>query len=75
MGIPLEEILGLEGNKYEKTSAIIKYVRYLAQKHDDSLEIEVARNKFKKITLVAMEDILRGTVKYEVESSPDEKNR
>ncbi|NPV00798.1 MAG: DNA-directed RNA polymerase subunit omega [Brevinematales bacterium] len=72
MGIPLDEILSLEGNKYEKTAAVIKYIRYLAQKNDDQLEIPVGRNRNEKLTIVAMNDILRGKVSYELEAMPDE---
>ncbi len=72
MGIPLDEILSLEGNKYEKTAAVIKYIRFLAQKNDDQLEIPVGRNRNEKITLVAMNDILRGKVSYEVEEILDD---
>lgn len=72
MGIPLDEILSLEGNKYEKTAAVIKYIRFLAQKNDDQLEIPVGRNRNEKLTLVAMNDILRGKVSYELEEMPDE---
>lgn len=67
--IPLDEILSISGNKYETTSAIIKYVRYLAQKNDDALEIPVGKNGYEKITLVAMHDILKGKVKYDIEES------
>jgi DNA-directed RNA polymerase subunit K/omega len=72
LGIPLDEILSLEGNKYEKTAAVIKYIRFLAQKNDDQLEIPVGRNRNEKITLVAMNDILRGKVSYEVEEILDD---
>jgi DNA-directed RNA polymerase subunit K/omega len=72
LGIPLDEILSLEGNKYEKTAAVIKYIRYLAQKNDDQLEIPVGRNRNEKLTIVAMNDILRGKVSYELEAMPDE---
>ena len=72
MGIPLDEILSLEGNKYEKTAAVIKYIRFLAQKNDDQLEIPVGRNRNEKLTLVAMNDILKGKVSYELEEMPDE---
>lgn len=75
MGIPLDEILGLEGNKYEKTAAIIKYVRYLAKKNDNQLEIEVSRNKTKKITLVALEDVLKGRVTYDILPFSDGKSK
>ena len=73
MSLPLEEILSVEGNKYEKTAAIIKYVRYLAQKNDDSLEIQVSRNYWEKLPLVAIKDILSGKVSYELDSSADDK--
>lgn len=73
MALPLEEILGLEGNKYEKTAAMIKYARFLAQKNDDSLEVPVGRNRWEKLTLVAMQDILSGRVSYELEPGQDEK--
>ncbi|OHD56485.1 MAG: hypothetical protein A2Y33_15265 [Spirochaetes bacterium GWF1_51_8] len=72
MGIPLDEILSLEGNKYEKTAAVIKYIRFLAQKNDDQLEIPVGRNRNEKLTLVAMNDILKGKVSYELEDIQDE---
>ncbi len=74
MALPLDEILDLEGNKYEKTAAIIKYVRYLAQKNDDSLEVQVARNYWEKLPLAAMKDILTGKVTYELESITDDKH-
>ncbi len=73
MALPLDEILALEGNKYEKTAAMIKYARYLAQKNDDALEVPVGRNRFEKLTLVAMQDILSGKVSYEIEAPQDEK--
>jgi len=72
LGIPLDEILSLEGNKYEKTAAVIKYIRFLAQKNDDQLEIPVGRNRNEKLTLVAMNDILKGKVSYELEDIQDE---
>lgn len=66
MGIPLDEILSISGNKYEKTAAIIKYARYLAQVNDDALEVHIGGGKMEKVTLVALRDILNENVPYEI---------
>lgn len=72
MGIPLDDILALEGNKYEKAAAMIKYARFLAQKNEDALEVPIGRNKMEKVTLIAIRDILKLKVTYEVEDFVDE---
>jgi DNA-directed RNA polymerase subunit K/omega len=71
MGIPLDEILGMDGNKYEKAAAMIKYTRYLTQKNDDALEVHVGGGRYEKLTLVAMRDILKNTIKYDVDYVED----
>lgn len=66
MGIPLDEILAISGNKYEKTAAVIKYARYLTQKHDDALEVPVGGGRHEKVTVRALRDVLTENVGYEL---------
>lgn len=73
MAIQIDKILGIEGNKYEKTAAMIKYARYLSQKNDDALEAPVSRTHKDKITTIAINDILTGKVTFTVEPVRDEK--
>lgn len=67
MSSQIDKILGYQGNKYEKTAAMIKYARYLSQKHEDDLEIPLNRVNREKITVVSISDILSGKVTYTVE--------
>ncbi len=73
MPIQIEKILGFTGNKYEKTCAMIKYARYLAQKNDESLEITVSRYLREKITTVAINDILTGKIAYHSDQLSEDK--
>ena len=73
MPIQIDKILAYQGNKYEKTSAMIQYARYLSRKHDDSLEIPVNRYYHEKVTTLAINDILNGKVSYTVDPMPEEK--
>lgn len=73
MAIQINKILGFQGNKYEKTAAMIKYARYLAQKHDEDLEVAVTRYTKEKITSVAINDIISGKITYQFEPSSEEK--
>ena len=51
---------------------MIKYARFLAQKNEDALEVPIGRNKMEKVTLIAIRDILKLKVTYEVEDFVDE---
>jgi len=73
MPICIDKILALEGNKYEKTTAMIKYARYLSQKNDDSLEAQISRTVREKITTVAINDVLNGKITYVLEPVRDDK--
>jgi DNA-directed RNA polymerase subunit K/omega len=73
MPIQIDKILGLEGNKYEKTVAMIKYARFLSQKNDDSLEAAIGRSGREKITSLAINDILTGKVPYTFDPAKEEK--
>jgi DNA-directed RNA polymerase subunit K/omega len=73
MPIQIDKILSFEGNKYEKTCAMIKYARHLAQKNEENLEIPINRYTKEKITVSAINDILTGKVTYHLEAMPEEK--
>lgn len=73
MPIQIDKILAYQGNKYERTSAMIQYSRYLCKKNDDSLEIPVNRYFREKVTTLAINDILNGKIGYTVETLPEEK--
>lgn len=73
MPIQIDKILACQGNKYERTSAIIQYARYLSKKHDDSLEIPVNRYYREKVTTLAINDILNGKITFTAETLPEEK--
>jgi DNA-directed RNA polymerase subunit K/omega len=73
MPIQIDKILSYSGNKYEKTCAMIKYSRYLAQKNDENLEVPVTRHTKDKITTIAINDILNSKISYHMEHLPEEK--
>ncbi len=73
MPIQIDKILGSVGNKYEKTCAMIKYARFLAQKNDENLEVNVSKHLREKITTVAINDILNGKIAYHMEAGPEDK--
>lgn len=65
MGIDIKKLLAFDGNKYEACVAIMKYVKYLAQKNENSLETPVSKHKKEKITVVAINDFLNNNFSYE----------
>ncbi len=73
MAIQIDKLLSYQGNKYEKTTAMIKYARFLAQKNDEDLEVAVTRHTKEKITSAAINDILSGKITFQIEPPTEEK--
>jgi DNA-directed RNA polymerase subunit K/omega len=73
MSLQIDKILSFQGNKYEKTSAMSKYARYLSQKNDEDLEIPINRTQKEKVTISAINDMLNDKVAYRIEAPVDEK--
>ncbi len=75
MGIDIKKLLAFDGNKYEACVAIMKYARYLSQKHENSLEIPVSKHRKEKVTVVAINDFLNGAFSYEVDHNQSKDER
>jgi DNA-directed RNA polymerase subunit K/omega len=73
MALDIDKILSFTGNKYEITSTITKYARYLSQKNDEDLEIPINRTQKEKVVISAINDMLNGKVSYRVEVPVDDK--
>ncbi|MGA2142484.1 MAG: hypothetical protein ABSG94_08670 [Brevinematales bacterium] len=73
MALQIDKILSFSGNKYERTSAMSKYARYLSQKNDEDLEIPINRTQKEKVTISAINDMLNDKVSYRVETPVDDK--
>lgn len=74
MPLPLDEILSLKGNKYEATVATIKYAKALSREYNDVTDIPVGKNRTEKVTLLALREVLGGSVSYVVgDTQPKQK--
>jgi DNA-directed RNA polymerase subunit K/omega len=67
MRVPIDKVIGFDGNKYEATAAMTKYIERIEE--EPEILLDYSEKDKEKIVAIVIDEILSGKLKYHYKES------